>query len=101
MKKKIAIIHPTLTAGGAGAVAMWIVKALQDNYDITLITTEALNFNKLNSFFGINQKSQKFLHRKVLYPTLLKIFFHNAFLLKVHLTQRYYKKHKDMKPDGP
>lgn len=95
IKKKIAIIHPTLTAGGAGAVAMWIIKALQDKYDITLITTETLNFNKLNSFFGINQKPQKFLHREVLYPTILKIIFRDAFLLKVHLAQRYYKKHKD------
>jgi len=94
IKKKIAIIHPALTAGGAGAVAIWVIKALQDEYDITLITTESLNFNKLNNFFGFNYKSKKFLHREVLCPLVLKIFFHNAFLLKVHLTQRYYKKHK-------
>ncbi|MCJ7786761.1 glycosyltransferase [Patescibacteria group bacterium] len=94
IKKKIAIIHPALNVGGTGAVAMWIIKALQDDYEVTLITTESLNFNKMDIFLGINQKSQKFMHKEVLGLPIFRRSFLNGFLLKVHLAERYYKKHQ-------
>ena len=87
---KIAIVHPILSFGGASAVAIWTIMALKKNHDLTLITTEDINFSELNAFFGCDIKPTELDVRKISYllgPAL------DGFLAKIALTQRYYKRH--------
>ncbi len=61
--KKIAVFHPYFTGGGAEAVALWILQALQDKYDLTLFTIGDVDFAKLNSMYGTSLSGE---HIKVI-----------------------------------
>ncbi|MBR8831147.1 MAG: hypothetical protein N5P05_003855 [Chroococcopsis gigantea SAG 12.99] len=50
--KSIGIYHPYFLGGGAETVALWILEALKDQYDITLFTSSDLNWEKLNLMYG-------------------------------------------------
>ena len=51
--KKMLMVHPDLNApGGGNTVALWMLQALKDDYDITLLTWEPVNFAEVNRFFG-------------------------------------------------
>ena len=91
-KKNIAIVHPALSLGGATAVAVWSIEALKEDYNLTLITTETVNIQELNDFFGTNLCEGDFQVRVV--PFFCRKLLPNAFLFKVHLLQRYYKRHR-------
>ena len=89
---KIAILHPAFSLGGAGAVAVWILEALKKHYDLTLITTEDINFPELNAFFGTNLDATDVKTIKV---RLLLGRRLDGFLAKIALTERYYQQHRD------
>ncbi|WP_435156882.1 glycosyltransferase family 4 protein [Haladaptatus sp. DFWS20] len=49
----IAVIHPDFSVkGGAEAVCMNVLEALQDQYDVTLFTTQTPDFEKLNPYYN-------------------------------------------------
>ncbi|NEU55652.1 glycosyltransferase family 4 protein [Halorussus sp. MSC15.2] len=55
--QKVAIVHPDLMQkGGAESVAMHILEALQDNYEVYLITYTNPDISELNSFFDTTVK---------------------------------------------
>lgn len=56
--KKIAIYYPYFTGGGAEAVALWILQALKEKYDLTLFVIGDVNFEKLNSLYGTSLSKQ-------------------------------------------
>jgi len=88
-KKNIAILHPAFGWGGAEAVCMWIIKALKNDFHINLITNGMdVNFNKINSFFGMDFSKDDFKIIK------LKKYPLEGYILSSHLAQRYFKKHK-------
>lgn len=89
-KPRIAIIHPGWSLGGAGAVALWTLEALKKDYDLTLITTENVNFAELNAFFGSKLKSGEVEVRKIFN---FRGSMLDGFLLKIALAQRYWKRH--------
>ena len=86
IKKKIAVIHPTLSLGGAGAVAIWTIEALKRDYNLTLITTEDISVSELNAFFGTSLKPTEFQVGRV------RTVF-DSFLIKIALAQCYYKRY--------
>ena len=51
---KVAIISPMIGTGrsGSGCQAVWIIEALKDIYDLSLITTSRVSFNRLNEYWG-------------------------------------------------
>nr|WP_201150041.1 hypothetical protein [Cyanobacterium sp. IPPAS B-1200]OEJ79385.1 hypothetical protein A5482_00555 [Cyanobacterium sp. IPPAS B-1200] len=53
-KKKIAVYAPYFAGGGAEAVELGIVDALQHDYEVTLFTFVDVNINKLNQFYSTN-----------------------------------------------
>ena len=49
----IAVIHPDFSVkGGAEAVCMNVLEALQDRYDVTLFTTQTPDFEELNPYYN-------------------------------------------------
>ncbi len=89
--KKIAIIHPAFSLGGAASVAVWIIEALKSNYHITIITTEKFDFTRVNTFFGTDLKPSEIEVIQV--PSYLGLV--GGFLLKIALAERYYKNHRE------
>lgn len=52
-KLKVAIVHPFLkTSGGSEARALWIAEALEEAYDVTLLTMGTPNLEALNAYYG-------------------------------------------------
>jgi len=50
---RIAVIHPSLKAGGGSeAVAVWAMDVLMNEYDLTLITTGSCPMSSLNEYYG-------------------------------------------------
>jgi len=89
---RIAIIHPAFSLGGAGAVAAWTLEALKNDYELTLITTEDINFAELNAFFGTNLRPTEVKTLKVRFPLRHRL---DGFLVKIALTERYYQRHRE------
>jgi glycosyltransferase involved in cell wall biosynthesis len=89
-RKRIAIIHPMLSLGGASAVAVWTIEALKATYDVTLITIKRVNLAEFNNFFGSNIQENEITIKQV---WRLSEVIPNGYLLKVHLAQRCYKQH--------
>ncbi|GAA6620308.1 glycosyltransferase [Scytonema sp. NUACC26] len=56
--KKIAIYYPYFTGGGAEAVALWMLQALKERYELTLFTISHIDFERLNSMYGTNLSNQ-------------------------------------------
>ena len=52
MRKRIIIGHPRFGRGGSEAVAMWLVEALKDDHDVTVLTTGGWNLPELNAQYG-------------------------------------------------
>ncbi|WP_458189882.1 glycosyltransferase family 4 protein [Haladaptatus sp. NG-WS-4] len=49
----IAVIHPDFSVkGGAEAVCMNVLEALQERYDVTLFTTQTPDFEELNPYYN-------------------------------------------------
>ncbi len=55
--REIAIYYSCFAGGGAEAVALWMLQALKDKYDITLVTIVDLDWSKLNSMYGTTLSS--------------------------------------------
>jgi len=91
--KKIAIVNPELGYAGPDAVAIWMIEALKNKYDLTLITTVSPNLNKLNKFFN-SSLDDKIKVKQIYLPKFLRNTSRTR-LLKLHLLMRYCKKHKD------
>ena len=51
-QKKIAVLFPSFLGGGAEAVGVWILDALKDEYDLTLVTLTDNPLEKYDVFFG-------------------------------------------------
>jgi glycosyltransferase involved in cell wall biosynthesis len=50
--QSIAIVHPRLTAGGGSeACALWILEALKNDYDVTLMTSKTVDLSEFNEFY--------------------------------------------------
>jgi len=90
--KKIAIVYPELGYAGTDAVAVNMIEALKDLYDVSLITTSCPNLNALNNFFGTCLDRQ--VKIKVLPITRFLGNSSRARLLKLHMLMRYCQIHK-------
>ena len=50
--RSIAISHPNLGFGGSEITALWMLQSLQDEYDLTLLTGNTVEWERLNAFCG-------------------------------------------------
>ncbi|MGH7964406.1 MAG: glycosyltransferase [Candidatus Binatia bacterium] len=68
-RKKILIVLPALKVlGGGEAVAVWMLEALKDDYDLSVLTWEVADTRELNRVYGTSLTSADF---KVLGPARL------------------------------
>lgn len=65
---KIAVYYPAFLGGGAETVALWMLEALEEKYDLTLFTVSDINFERLNAMYGTTLSYQK-IQVKSLFPT--------------------------------
>lgn len=74
MKTKIAVLHSDVMGfvGGGIGVCLWIVEALKNDYEVTLITYgQPLDTEELNNFYGTNLSQDEFHVTYLGLPTLL------------------------------
>ncbi|MBD2577854.1 glycosyltransferase family 4 protein [Oscillatoria sp. FACHB-1406] len=57
-RKKIAVWYPGFMGGGAEAVALWMLEALKDKYDLTLFTIAAIDLERMNAMYGTHLSSE-------------------------------------------
>jgi glycosyltransferase involved in cell wall biosynthesis len=95
--KKVAIYYPYFTGGGAEAVALWMLQALTERYELTLFTISHIDFERLNSMYGTYLSNQN-IKVKTLTPRifsyLCNIMIANsskARLFFLHLLIRWFK----------
>jgi glycosyltransferase involved in cell wall biosynthesis len=56
---KLLVTHPWLGHGGSEAVAAWCLDAVQDHYEVTLVTSSPVDFDAINRTFGSRLKPSK------------------------------------------
>ena len=57
-RHRIGVLHPGFhTRGGAEAVALHFIEALESSYEVTLFTTISPDFDSLNNYYGTNVSS--------------------------------------------
>jgi len=90
-KKRIAIIFPTFNWGGAGLVCSWILVALKDKYDVTIVTYSNINAAAFKKFYDAPLDDEDFKILKIPYfKFLAKLPMLSIF--KQHLAMRFAKK---------
>ena len=88
---KIAVLHPAFSLGGAAAVAMWAVEALKADNEVDLVTTEPVDIEECNTFFGTTIRVGEI--RVLGIPPLGPEQLHGV-LVKVASAERYYRRSK-------
>lgn len=88
-RKRIALVHPEIKGGGGESVLAWTIQALMDNYSVTVITTDEINLNFINSFYKTNLQKGQFGFCRV-FP-LAALSPRRLYVLKRHLIMRYCK----------
>jgi len=90
-KTKIGILHPKLGRGGSEVRALWIIDALKNEYEVSLITSGTVDFQQINEYYGLNLNSQEFSVIQVPLPFFLQNTSKFA-ALRGRLIQRYCQK---------
>ena len=90
-RKRVAVVQPVMVpGGGTEAVTAWTIEALQNHYDVSLITFSSVNAETLNRYYGTELNDGIYSTVRPKLPTFLNRT--NRFLLlKDHLMMRYCK----------
>jgi len=70
-KAKIGILHPKFAGGGSESVALWVLSALKDDYDVSLITSGKVDLQQLNEYYGTNLDPKGFSIIRISMPFYL------------------------------
>lgn len=96
-KQSVAVFYPSFAGGGAESVGLWILEALKEKYNVTLVTLLDVDFPSLNSMYGTHLSSEsvkvKSIFPKWMFSGLEFIMANNSVVRKflVHLLIRYFK----------
>lgn len=71
--KTIAVWQPYFLGGGAEAVALWVMVALVNDYDVTLCTLTGVDLTHLNAMYGTNLSGDRLRVRSLLNPGLTRL----------------------------
>lgn len=71
-RPKVAVIHPGLGFGGSEATALWTIAALKRDYQVTLVTMEEVDLQRLNTYYGTSLASGDFAIRTAPVPRVLR-----------------------------
>ena len=96
MAGNIAVIHHDLMSKGGGeAVAMTVLEALQDDYDLTLITLREPDFEELNDYYNTSVDPVPIEIAGTVAPQLHEQFGIKYYVLQNALLGRYARSHAD------
>ena len=71
-RPKVAVVHPRLTIGGGSeACALWIIEALKDRCEMTLLTSNAVDLAECNAFYHTGLRPEDVSVIRVPPPRLL------------------------------
>lgn len=73
--KTIAIWQPYFLGGGAEAVALWMLVALVNDYDVTLCTITGVDLTHLNAMYGTDLVPDRLKVRSLLSPGLNRLVY--------------------------
>jgi len=75
-RKKVLLVHQAMRpAGGATSVAAWVVEALKEEHELTILTWDSIDTSALNRFYGTSLRDEEF---QVLIPSSLLRFLRRA-----------------------
>lgn len=95
-KVKIAIVHPLFGWGGTEAVSSYVMEALQDFYEIDLITfDDRVTLERLNRFYGTKLDGKKIKLRRLNAPFFVKNDMSRLAILRQHLIMSQCKRFRD------
>ncbi|MBE9158369.1 glycosyltransferase [Nodosilinea sp. LEGE 06152] len=72
-RKTIAVWQPYFLGGGAEAVALWVLVALVNDYDVTLCTLTGVDLDHLNAMYGTDLSRDRLQVRPLLSPGLTRL----------------------------
>lgn len=89
--KRLAVVHSELRGGGGEGVCFWTIEALKSEYDVTLITSSAVDVAHVNEFYGTALDRRAFA---IVQPSLLSRLrtVRGFWLPKQHLMIRHIKR---------
>ncbi|MBD3296232.1 MAG: glycosyltransferase, partial [Candidatus Omnitrophica bacterium] len=58
-EKKIAVLYPVMMGGGAEAVCVWALQALQEEYEVNFFTLLHIDLAEVNAYFGTRLDSAR------------------------------------------
>ncbi len=90
MRVRVIIGHPRFGRGGSEAVAMWLVEALKDDHDVTVLTTGGWNLPELNAHCGTQVDANQVTVRIAPIPWLARRL--NVAALRAACFQRFARK---------
>ncbi|WP_254546544.1 glycosyltransferase family 4 protein [Halomarina pelagica] len=94
--RHIGVVHMDLMAKGGGeAVAMSVLEALQDDYDVTLLTLTDPDFDELNDYFNTAVDDVTVRQAGWLAPMINEWFGLKYYVLQNALLGRYARRHAD------
>ena len=67
----VAIVHPQMGRGGSEALVMWGAEALKRDFDVSIVTTNAIDLTALNSFYGTAVREGEVKVRQLPIPRML------------------------------
>lgn len=70
LKPTLALYHPHFLGGGAEAVCLWMIEALQSQYDLTLFTLTTVDWAHLNAMYGTHIRSEN-VRMEITVPLIL------------------------------
>jgi len=93
-RARIAVLFPAFLGGGAEAVALWMLEALKDKYELTLFTFSTIDFVSLDRYYGTQLSTASI---KVVSPwkKAPRVFIesYSLFSLRQHLLMRFFKRY--------
>ncbi|MEM4202801.1 MAG: glycosyltransferase [Candidatus Methanomethylicaceae archaeon] len=95
MRPRIAVLFPVFMGGGAEAVCAWILEALKNDYDVTLVTfSQETLIEALNRSYGTSLTPEKIkvLTIPMSFPFGKQILYsHSAYSFRQFFLMHYYK----------
>jgi glycosyltransferase involved in cell wall biosynthesis len=67
----IALVHPRIGRGGSEALVMWGAEALKREFEVSIVTTNAIDLRALNSFYGTDVSAREVTLLQVPIPRIV------------------------------
>lgn len=88
-KQPVLLVASSLQPPGGGrALAAWAVNALVGHFDLTVVTTEEIDFDIINNAYGLNLQANQFRHIYLPSPAWIDRLPFGLSQLRLHIMMR-------------